>query len=42
MVPALEAAVGHAGRFLSFQFFRRGEIDSRQSKVKGEEEAEKF
>ena len=32
MVPAFEAAFGHAGRFLSFQFFRKSEVDSRQLK----------
>lgn len=42
MVPALEAALGHAGHFLSFQFFLKSQVDSRQLKVKREEEAEQF
>lgn len=34
MVPAREATVGYAGYFLSFRFFRKSEVDSRQLKVK--------
>ena len=41
MVPAREAAFGHAGRFLRVQFFRKSEVDSLQLKVK-REEGEKF
>jgi hypothetical protein len=41
VVPALEAALGHAGHFLRLRFFLKSEVDSRQLKVEREEEAEK-